>query len=590
MSKTVLKIAGKSFIKGECVGNGGSGHVYKCYEQSSKKQYAVKILDKGADEQQVKRFQQEVAIQKDKALKKYLVPCLYDGEVNGQYCYVMPYYGHTLRSLIKNNAATMVEKASWFMDICRALQGVRRVHGDFVHRDLKPENIFYDGKHLLLGDCGIAHLDGSNITEKGDRLANRNYCSPEQRFDNNLNPIHGMDIYALGMILNEMFTGTAPLGHKYTKISDIYPPFGFLDDIVDSMMEWEPSERRDIDAVISILKCDLADFKSRFVKWKRANPKPEGLSEEEYERILNTSYEDLILAEGLINNPDTDWYSTNWDYHKNILYNAERFYDFVILMEAHRIVMQKADYEGSQRFLNNKYHEPPSGNEDPLPWYDLFDEFLCDIKTAGRPYFGSNTMQDVKGICEKQFRSLNDYHLKEIFYALKPKQALENLISSPILRISSTVQSAYEECKTMGATKPFTFGNHLTIYWEGSIADSLDNNLRRSFLKTAEDCINEQTVIKFLRERYPDLIIDKVDDDYRFFFTKADYSDFKDWCESSVGGRIEFWVPEEILEHAKKYGDIVRVLLYDVFVYSHLYRILMKKNKKGRETGRVCSD
>ena len=330
----------------------------------------MKILNKDADDQHIIRFKQEIAIQKDKTLKKYLVPCLYDGIVNGQYCYVMPCYNQTLRSLIKSNTATMVEKASWFMDICKALQGIRRIHGDFVHRDLKSENIFFDGKCLLLGDCGIAHLDVSNITVKGERLANRNYCSPEQRFDINLKPMHEMDIYALGMILNELFTGKAPLGHKFTRISDIYPPFGFLDNLVDSMMEWEPSERRNIDAVVSILKCELTDFKSRFARWKRANPKPEGLNEDDYWHILNVSYEDLILAEGLINNPDTDWYNTNWNYHKNILYNADRFYDFVLLMEIYKIVMMKANYEGSQRFLKDKYQEPPSGNEDPLPWYN----------------------------------------------------------------------------------------------------------------------------------------------------------------------------------------------------------------------------
>lgn len=583
MSKIVLKIDGKSFIKGECIGNGGSSHVYKCYEQRSKKEYALKILNKEANNQQIRRFQQEITIQKDKALKKYLVPCLYDGVVDGLHCYVMPYYEHTLRNLIKSNTATMMEKAFWFMDVCKALQGVRHIHNDFVHRDLKPENIFFDGKHLLLGDCGIAHLDRSNITVKGERLANRNYCSPEQRFDSNLDPTHEMDIYALGMILNELFTGKTPLGHKYTKISDIYPPFEFLDDLVDSMMEWESSERKNIDAVVSILKCDLTDFKSRFAKWKRANPKPERLSEDEYEHILNASYEDLILAEGLINNPDTDWYNINCDYHNNILYNAERFYDFVVLMEAYGIVMKKANYEGSQRFLNDRYHDPPSENEDTSPWYDLFDEFLCNIKTARRPHFGPYSVQDMKGICEKQFRSLNNYHLKEIFYVLKPKRVSENLISSPIMRVSISVQSAYNECRALGATNPFTFGNHLKICWEGSSADCLDNNLHRPLFKTKDDYANEEAVIRFLHERYSSLIIDRVGEDYRFFFTMADYSDFKDWCNSSVGGNIEFWVPEEILKNAKAYGDIVKVSLYDTYVYSHLYRILTNKTTGKRK-------
>ena len=281
----------------------------------------------------------------------------------------------------------------------------------------------------------------------------------------------------------------------------------------------------------------------------------------------------------MINDPNTDWYNTNWDYHKNILYEAERFYDFVILMEAYRIVMKKANYEGSQRFLNDKYHEPPSGNEDPQPWYKLFDEFLCNIKTTGRPYFGPYRMQDVKGICEKQFRSLNDYHLKEIFYVLNPERASEDLTSSPIMRIAFSVQSAYNQCRVMGATEPFKYDNYLKICWERSSAESLEDNLHQPLLKSIEDYANEKTVIEFLRGKYPGLIVDTVGGDYRLFFSKTDYSDFENWCKSSVGTNIEFWVPEEILENTKTYGDIVKVSLYDVYVYSHLYRILQRRTK-----------
>ena len=196
-------------------------------------------------------------------------------------------------------------------------------------------------------------------------------------------------------------------------------------------------------------------------------------------------------------------------------------------------------------------------------------------------------MQDVKGICEKQFRSLNDYHLKEIFYALKPDRISEVLASSPIMRLSSSVHSAYEECWTMGSTEPFTFGNHLRICWEGTSADCIENNLHKPLFKTKDNYANEETVIKFLCKKYPDLIIDKVGEEYRFFFTKADYSDFKGWCNSSVGRDIEFWVPKEILENAKAYGDIVKVSLYEVYVYSHLYRILAKKTiGKRKQKGR----
>ncbi len=417
MSKE-YKLPGMTLIKDGLIGAGGSGQVFKCHEKSSNAPYALKILN-SSDSKKKDRFLREVFIHKDERLRGSVVPCLCDGEVDNTFCYVMPIYQCTLRDLIKRNTASMLERISWFIDICKDLQAIRCVHKEFVHRDLKPENILFDGEHLLIGDCGIAHLYVDySITTKGDLLANRDYCSPEQRHKRS-KPDHAMDVYALGLILNEIFTGSIPLGQKFRRIGDIYPPFSFLDNLVDSMMMQDPADRRDIDAVIITLQFNLRDFKSRFDDWISNNPRPDELSDKNYGRIIETSYEDLILAEKLINNPDTNWMYINRDFHCNIRYNAQRFFDFILLMRIYDIVVHKSNYEGTQRFLGNTYHEPPSGNEDPLPYYSAFDDLLRSIGDEDRPFFASLSMQEIKGICEKQFRSLIDYHLKEVFWPMR---------------------------------------------------------------------------------------------------------------------------------------------------------------------------
>src|SRR5205807_7217805 len=51
------------------------------------------------------------------------------------------------------------------------------------------------------------------------------------------------DTYALGLILNEMFTGLIPHGTRYKTIGDVAPEYGYLDDMVTEMLD-QTVERR----------------------------------------------------------------------------------------------------------------------------------------------------------------------------------------------------------------------------------------------------------------------------------------------------------------------------------------------------------
>ena len=85
-----------------------------------------------------------------------------------------------------------------------------------VHRDLKPENILCseDLSLVAVADFGIADLPPDLMvttleTRPGARMANFGYSAPEQR-DGSGTVDHCADIYALGLILNEMFTQRVP--------------------------------------------------------------------------------------------------------------------------------------------------------------------------------------------------------------------------------------------------------------------------------------------------------------------------------------------------------------------------------------------
>jgi len=137
------------------------------------------------------------------------------------------------------------------------LDGVEAAHGqNVIHRDLKPENILFDraSETPVIADFGIAHFEEEDLftaveTNDGRRLANFEYAAPEQckrgkRVD------HRADIYALGLILNEMFTAALARGTNYKTIASVAPQYGYLDELVSRMLCNDPADRPQTVAVV----------------------------------------------------------------------------------------------------------------------------------------------------------------------------------------------------------------------------------------------------------------------------------------------------------------------------------------------------
>jgi TolB-like protein len=185
---------------------------------------------------------------------------LYDsGEVDGLLYYVMPYVtGASLRTLLARETPLSVESA---VRIARQVaDALAYAHAQgVVHRDIKPENILLADdasrdSHALVADFGIARAvdrgGAGALTEAGLVVGTPTYMSPEQALGEQ--HVDGRaDVFALGCVLHEMLTGTAPFAGPSAQVS-----------IARRLTEPPPPVRRDrpeVSASIeSALLCALA--------------------------------------------------------------------------------------------------------------------------------------------------------------------------------------------------------------------------------------------------------------------------------------------------------------------------------------------
>jgi serine/threonine protein kinase len=209
------------------LGQGGTGKVYKVEDEDGES-WALKCLQPTAvSRERRKRFENEIAFCSTARhpniirIEDSRITEIADVRVP---FYVMREYSSTLREMMRAGIPRD-QILSLFHQLVSALEAAHEA--GVWHRDLKPENILYDAveKQLVVADFGIAHFAEAVLhtaiqTSDGDKLANFQYAAPEQRAFRAVD--HRADIYALGLILNEMFTGRAPTDPG--KALDVFEP------------------------------------------------------------------------------------------------------------------------------------------------------------------------------------------------------------------------------------------------------------------------------------------------------------------------------------------------------------------------------
>ena len=188
------------------IGRGGMGEVYRATDLTLSQPVALKFLPEaaGADQMALARFYNEVRIARQVSHPN--VCRVYDvGQLDGQPYLSMEYIdGENLASLIRRIGRLPFDKA---VEMSRRLcAGLAAAHARGVlHRDLKPANVMVDSQgQVLITDFGLAGIAGM-LQGAEVRNGTPAYMAPEQLAGREVTL--RSDIYSLGLVLYEMFTG-----------------------------------------------------------------------------------------------------------------------------------------------------------------------------------------------------------------------------------------------------------------------------------------------------------------------------------------------------------------------------------------------
>ncbi|HEX6974396.1 MAG TPA: serine/threonine-protein kinase, partial [Vicinamibacterales bacterium] len=215
------------------LGRGGMGEVYRADDLRLGQPVALKFLPESVDRDPARLTQLHTEVRMARQVSHPNVCRVYDiDEIDGHTFLSMEYVdGEDLASLLRRIGRFPEDRA---LELARQIcAGLAAAHErNVVHRDLKPANVMLDGSgKVRITDFGLAGVSGEAL-----RAGTPAYMAPEQLAGAEVTI--RSDIYALGLVLYEVFTGQralegrnlAELIHKREQ-SGITPPTAIVRDL-----------------------------------------------------------------------------------------------------------------------------------------------------------------------------------------------------------------------------------------------------------------------------------------------------------------------------------------------------------------------
>lgn len=220
---------------------GGMGAVYKAYQESLDRRVAVKILppEFGAEKEFTDRFKVEARAMAK--LNHTNIVGVYDfGITGGGHLYLVMEWieGQSLHDLIHKGSLSLRKATNLAMQLCEALTFAHE--HQIIHRDIKPGNIMVNASdHVKVADFGLAR-PVSDEAEQENPFGTPDYAAPEIRGGSVVD--HRVDIYATGVVLYEMLTGTIP-GEPRRSVTEFAKISTRWDSIIAKAIDPDPEKR-----------------------------------------------------------------------------------------------------------------------------------------------------------------------------------------------------------------------------------------------------------------------------------------------------------------------------------------------------------